>query len=145
MPEAFAATAERYFVPLAEWVHTRVGEPRDGAFVMGINGAQGAGKSTLAAFLADYLHTHANYTVATLSIDDLYLTKAERDELARTVHPLLATRGVPGTHAPAMGCAVIEKLKTLGQGEALKLPRFDKLSDRFRTETNQLKFLYDIS
>ena len=63
------------------------------------------------------------------TIDDLYLTRAERDELARTVHPLLATRGVPGTHDPELGCAVIRQMKNLGPGETLKLPRFDKLGD----------------
>jgi D-glycerate 3-kinase len=129
LPDEFAATAEHYFVPLAEWLHTRVSEQRPGAFVLGINGAQGAGKSTLAAFLADYLRTNARYNVATLSIDDLYLTRAERDELARTVHPLLATRGVPGTHDPELGCALIRQMKNLGSGETLKLPRFDKLGD----------------
>ena len=38
-----------------------------------------------------------------LSLDDLYLPKAERLRLARDVHPLLATRGVPGTHDVALG------------------------------------------
>ena len=33
-----------------------------------------------------------------LSIDDFYLSKAKRKRLAASVHPLLAIRGVPGTH-----------------------------------------------
>ena len=36
--------------------------------------------------------------VAVLSLDDLYLTRAQRQRLALDVHPLLATRGPPGSH-----------------------------------------------
>src|SRR5690606_19619873 len=63
---------------------------------------------------------------AVLSIDDLYLRRAERAELARTVHPLLRTRGVPGTHDVALG---LEAIAALERGEAAALPRFDKAAD----------------
>ena len=39
----------------------------------------------------------------TFSMDDLYLGRAARVDLARRIHPLLATRGVPGTHDPMLG------------------------------------------
>jgi D-glycerate 3-kinase len=95
--------------------------------VVGICGAQGSGKSTLAAALAAALEADGIAT-ATLSLDDLYLTRAERLELARTVHPLLATRGVPGTHDVALGLATLD---ALARGEAAALPRFDKgIDDR---------------
>ncbi|NOU04542.1 MAG: adenylyl-sulfate kinase, partial [Novosphingobium sp.] len=64
----------------------------DGLFVLGICGAQGSGKSTLAAALAQRLAAQG-LRAATLSLDDLYLTRAERQALARDVHPLFATRG----------------------------------------------------
>jgi D-glycerate 3-kinase len=63
---------------------------------------------------------------ALLSIDDLYLTRAEREALARDVHPLLRTRGVPGTHDVRLGLDVIAALE---RGEAAALPRFDKARD----------------
>ena len=63
---------------------------------------------------------------AVLSLDDLYLPLAERRRLAEQVHPLLLTRGVPGTHDVALGLATIESLR--GPGETL-IPRFDKASD----------------
>ena len=47
---------------------------------------------------------------AALSIDDFYLPRAQREELARTVHPLLATRGVPGTHDVELAQAIIDSL-----------------------------------
>ena len=93
--------------------------------VVGICGAQGSGKTTLVAALAQALEAEG-VAVATLSLDDLYLTRAERQELAREVHPLFATRGVPGTHDMALG---LETLDALKRGEAVPLPRFDKGTD----------------
>lgn len=129
LPDAFAETAQAFFVPLARWVHGQV-KVRDGVtFVLGINGAQGTGKSTLSNFLATTLRDDHGFSVAELSIDDIYLTRTERAELAQRIHPLFATRGVPGTHDVKLGVQVIEKLSGLRAGEILPLPRFDKLID----------------
>lgn len=93
--------------------------------VLGICGAQGSGKSTLAAWLeADC--RRRDIPAAVLSIDDLYLTRAEREHLARTVHPLLGTRGVPGTHDVRLG---LDILAAIDRGETPALPRFDKARD----------------
>ncbi|WP_370631681.1 kinase [Novosphingobium sp. FKTRR1] len=93
--------------------------------VIGIAGAQGSGKSTLAGAVAARLNAQGTATAA-LSLDDLYLTRSERLELAAREHPLLATRGVPGTHDAALGLATIAALE---RGEAVPLPRFDKARD----------------
>lgn len=94
-------------------------------FVLGLCGAQGSGKSTLAAELAARLNA-GGVACAVLSLDDLYRTRHARQGLAREVHPLLATRGVPGTHDIALGLATIAALE---QGVAAPLPRFDKAID----------------
>ena len=97
--------------------------------VVGICGPQGSGKSTTARIVQDLLTGVAGLQVATLSLDDLYLARLQRAALAATVHPLLATRGVPGTHDVARGIAVISRLRAArGSGETL-LPRFDKAHD----------------
>lgn len=93
--------------------------------VFGICGAQGSGKSTLAGQLARELRDKG-MAVAALSLDDLYLTRAEREALARDVHPLLRTRGVPGTHDVALGLSL---LRDIDVGKPVLLPRFDKLAD----------------
>lgn len=98
---------------------------RDGLVVLGLSGAQGSGKSTLAAELHRRFAARGVAT-AILSLDDLYHTLAERQRLARAVHPLLITRGVPGTHDVALGLATIA---ALARGEAAPLPRFDKARD----------------
>ena len=93
--------------------------------VVGICGAQGSGKSTLAAHLAERLGG-TGLRLATLSLDDLYKTRSERQRMAREVHPLFATRGVPGTHDVALG---LDAISALERGEAAPLPRFDKAAD----------------
>ena len=93
--------------------------------VLGLCGAQGSGKSTLAAALVEAVRG-LGLAAATLSLDDLYRTRAERAVLAREVHPLLATRGVPGTHDIALGLGLLARIDA---GEAVCLPRFDKAAD----------------
>jgi len=99
--------------------------PSEHLFTLGLCGAQGSGKSTLVAALAEALRGQG-MRVAALSLDDLYLPRTERMKLAREVHPLFATRGVPGTHDVALGLATLD---ALARGEAVTLPRFDKASD----------------
>jgi D-glycerate 3-kinase len=93
--------------------------------VLGICGTQASGKSTLCADIVRECN-ETGIAAATLSLDDIYMTSAERAALARDVHPLLATRGVPGTHDVALGLSVIEQLSA---GDALAMPRFDKGRD----------------
>ncbi|MGE3690289.1 MAG: kinase [Novosphingobium sp.] len=108
----------------AAWhvIRARLGE---GLLVAGICGAQGSGKTTLARALAMRAESEGIATAA-LSLDDLYLSRAEREGLGRDVHPLLRTRGVPGTHDVALGLAMISALE---EGDAARLPRFDKGRD----------------
>lgn len=95
--------------------------------IVGIAGGQGAGKSTLARLLVQALGA-LGMRAATGSIDDFYLTRAERRTLGERVHPLLATRGVPGTHDVPLCQQILDALS--GSGE-VALPRFDKgLDDR---------------
>lgn len=98
---------------------------RDRPMVIGLCGAQGSGKSTVSEGLASRMREDGIGT-AILSIDDLYLTKAERAALAAEVHPLFATRGVPGTHDVGMGLDIFTMLDS---GIATPLPAFDKAID----------------
>lgn len=97
----------------------------DGPFVLGVCGAQGSGKSTLAEGLSQRLASRG-LRAETLSIDDLYLSHAERARLGQVVHPLFATRGAPGTHDTALGVRLLDAIRA---GEDAVLPRFDKAAD----------------
>lgn len=110
---------------MLQQVHGALAEKVGRPVVIGLCGAQGSGKTTLADAVVAACGAEGLRS-ATLSLDDLYLTRAERQSLARAVHPLLATRGVPGTHDVALGVAVLEALE---RGEAAVLPRFDKIGD----------------
>jgi D-glycerate 3-kinase len=90
-----------------------------------IAGLQGTGKSTLAAQMTA-LAASRGLKVVALSIDDFYLGHAARQQLARSVHPLCATRGAPGTHDVALACEVLDALR---EGRPVALPRFDKIAD----------------
>ena len=129
LPDAFAESAERCYLPFAEWLEARLIEKHGDTFVLGINGAQGTGKSTLAQLISEYLTRQHGRQIVILSIDDIYLTREERKSLSRSVHPLLSTRGVPGTHDVALGLSVIERLRSLRQDETISIPRFDKSRD----------------
>ena len=127
LPARFRDTIERHYLPLATWLQAQ--KPPARPLLLGINGGQGTGKSTLAAFLKLALESMRGWRVAVLSIDDFYLTRAERARLAERVHPLLATRGAPGTHDVGMLSECLAALRRLGAGETLALPRFDKAED----------------
>lgn len=98
------------------------------SIVVGLCGAQGSGKSTTAARLAAQLGAMGRPT-AVLSIDDFYLTLEQRRALARDVHPLLITRGVPGTHDVDLAKATITALLNAGEGDTVSVPSFDKTTD----------------
>jgi len=112
-----------FHLPMAAWVAEHVGRR---TLVLGLNGAQGTGKSTLARLLKRLLERVHDLRVAILSLDDLYLTAQERRRRAETIHPLLATRGVPGTHDVRLG---VRTIRALREGKPLALPRFDKARD----------------
>lgn len=96
--------------------------------VVGLCGAQGSGKSTTAGRLAAKLGSLGQPT-AVLSIDDFYLTRLQRAELARSTHALLATRGVPGTHDVELATRTILNLLQAGAGDVVPIPTFDKTRD----------------
>ncbi len=127
LPADFAQSARAICVPLADRI---LGHPPKPGLVVGICGAQASGKSTLTAVLKHLLQG-AGLTVAVLSLDDLYLTHTQRQVLAREVHPLLAVRGVPGTHDVALGLEVLGSLACPGQ---TLVPSFDKASDDRRPQ-----------
>ena len=94
---------------------------------VGLAGGQGAGKSTLSSAIVA-AGRHFGLRVVSLSIDDFYLTRSEREALAARVHPLLATRGPPGTHDVPLCRSVMDALQVDG---AVTVPVFDKgLDDR---------------
>ena len=105
LPASYRQMVDRIHRPVAERI-ARARRVLGRPVVAGLCGSQGSGKSTMAAFLKTLLEERGLKT-AVLSIDDLYLTLPERERLAVEVHPLLKTRGVPGTHDVGLGLSLI--------------------------------------
>lgn len=124
LPDSFRDIARDIYLPLIDWLDKKTETP----LLLGINGCQGSGKSTLADFIAA-VQAMRGRRVAVLSIDDFYLTRRERAQLAQSIHPLLQTRGVPGTHDLALALQTVDSLLSLSPGDTTQLPRFDKSRD----------------
>jgi D-glycerate 3-kinase len=125
LPDAYLHTVEQWFLPLAEDILRRVAHSHQ-ALLVGVSGCQGSGKTTLASLLVLLMRELLGLKGVNLSIDDFYLTHAERQHLSRTVHPLLATRGVPGTHDVQLALDTIAALRKPG---VVAIPRFNKAID----------------
>jgi len=127
LPEEYAEYIPQYFDPIVAKIN-RLSEHRK-TTVVGINGSQGSGKSTAAVILQYLLESRYQHRVAILSIDDFYHTKATRQALAQSQHPLFVTRGVPGTHDVKLALDTFGHLKNADDNEVICLPRFDKAKD----------------
>lgn len=125
LPEHYLQQASIWFDPIVETLiehHCSAGR----TLVIGINGCQGSGKTTLADYLCTSLQGRGLKAIA-ISIDDFYLTRKQRQQLASDVHPLLSTRGVPGTHDLELAIETLNNLM-IDNGE-VKVPRFNKALD----------------
>ncbi|UPG95657.1 kinase [Luteibacter aegosomatissinici] len=97
-------------------------------FILGISGLQGSGKSTLGAGLIAAAGRRG-WGAVTVSLDDVYLTHAERLALSDAVHPLLRTRGVPGTHDLPLLASTLDALGKASPERPVAVPRFEKGRD----------------
>ena len=117
------------YLPMAAWLaRRRAQRPGGRALLLGLNGSQGSGKSTLAGLLCILLRAVFGLRVVALSLDDFYLTRAERHALAKTTHPLFITRGPPGTHDTTLARDTLAALSQ-STSATVAVPRFDKATD----------------
>jgi len=127
LPDSYRTIMVQHLMPLASIVQARQ-QALTGPMLVGINGAQGTGKTTLAKVLHKLLQTTHGLNVVTFSLDDFYLCRDERRQLAAEVHPLLATRGVPGSHDTELLRATLQRLRQK-TSDTVSLPRFSKALD----------------
>jgi D-glycerate 3-kinase len=138
LPEDYRTIVDDYWRPLADEIARRTQAKHP--LLVGINGAQGSGKTTLCRFL-EILLPQRGLVATTLSLDDLYLSRAERAQAAADHHPLFATRGVPGTHDVERGTAILDRLMA---GKPADIPMFDKARDEPAGETRHVEGPVDV-
>ena len=121
-------------LPVARWLQEKL-TGRQAPYLLGVNGAQGSGKTTFASLLQLIMQEGFGRRTVCLGIDDFYTTRRSRKALATAVHPLLKTRGVPGTHDMELAWSVVDGLM---RGENVSSPRFDKALDDRSPESEWL-------
>ena len=113
---------QRIVLPLAKkLVNTHQGK----TLIVGMQGGQGTGKTTISKFLAKELQTYG-FKVVRFSIDDFYLSWKKRKQIMGKYkdNPFYQIpRGMPGTHRVKELYTVLKNSK---QGKPFTLPFFDK-------------------
>lgn len=141
LPDEYVDYALQVAIPLAQKISER-SRASKGALFVGVNGGQGTGKSTLSELVALILRDDMDLSVAVVSLDDLYLSKAQRQILGENVHPLLETRGVPGSHEVPLALELFEAV-SLGRG--VDFPVFHKaVDDRAESEVTEVPAGVDV-
>ena len=126
-----------FLIPLCFWINSKADKKKP--YFVGLAGGQGTGKTTTSSLIKIILSKYFKLNVFRISIDDFYKTRKERISLSKRVHPMLLTRGVPGTHDINMMLNFFRKSKSK-KFKRLKLPTFNKaIDDRFNK-----KYWYDL-
>jgi D-glycerate 3-kinase len=118
-----------FLIPMCFWISKKVNSKKP--YFVGLAGGQGTGKTTISSIIKIILEKYFKLKVFKISIDDFYKTNKERLYLSKKVHPMLATRGVPGTHDVQMMLNFFKKAKSKNF-KKIELPNFNKaIDDRF--------------
>ena len=120
---------KNYLIPICFWIAKKADNKKP--YFVGLAGGQGTGKTTISSIIKIILEKYFKLKVFKISIDDFYKTRKERIALSKKVHPMLLTRGVPGTHDINMMLDFFKKSKAR-KFKNMKLPNFNKaIDDRF--------------
>ena len=118
-----------FLIPICFWIAKKANKQKP--YFIGLAGGQGTGKTTISSIIKIILEKYFKMNVFKISIDDFYKTRKERINLSKKIHPMLMTRGVPGTHDIKMMLDFFNKAKNK-KFKKLKLPNFNKaIDDRF--------------
>jgi D-glycerate 3-kinase len=115
-----------FLIPVSFWIAKRVNKERP--LIIGLAGGQGSGKTTISSILTLILQKYFRLNVFKVSIDDFYKTRKDRKLLSKNKHPLLMTRGVPGTHDIDLMLKFFKKVKSKNF-KNFTVPKFNKAID----------------
>ena len=115
-----------FLIPVCFWIARKTNKKKP--LIVGLAGGQGTGKTTITSIITIILKKYFKLNVFKISIDDFYKTRKQRTLLSKNKHPLLMTRGVPGTHDANIMLNFFKKIK-VKKFKSLKLPKFNKAID----------------
>ena len=115
-----------FLIPVSFWIVKKIDKKKP--LIIGLAGGQGSGKTTVSSILALILKRYFKLNVFKVSIDDFYKTRKDRKSLSKNKHPLLMTRGVPGTHDVDLMLNFFKKIKDKNF-KSLQIPTFNKAID----------------
>ena len=118
---------KKNYIPISFWIEKKYQEKGKTLF-LGLSGGQGSGKTTIAVILKIILKKFFKRSVCVTSIDHFYKTLDARNVLSKKIHPLLKTRGTPGTHDIDLVKFFFNNIKRK-KFKKFKIPRFDKSTD----------------
>ncbi len=118
---------KNFFIPICDYI-TKLINFKKKQLIVGLSGGQGSGKTTISQILKIILKDKYKLNVVCFSIDDFYKTSTERKKMAKEVHHLFLTRGVPGTHDCQLLLKTFNALK-VKKFKKLLIPKFDKSKD----------------
>ena len=118
-----------FLIPLCDWIAKRADKNKP--YFVGLAGGQGTGKTTISSLISIILKKYFKKNVFRVSIDDFYKTRKDRSKLSKSIHPMLMTRGVPGTHDLKLMQTFFKNVKQKNF-RSIKVPKFDKsIDDRY--------------
>jgi len=115
-----------FLIPICFWISKKASKKKP--LIIGLAGGQGIGKTTITSIITIILKKYFKLNAFKISIDDFYKTRKQRILLSKNKHPLLMTRGVPGTHDINIMLNFFRKIK-VKKFKSLKLPKFNKAVD----------------
>ena len=115
-----------FLIPICFWIAKKAKNKKP--YFVGLAGGQGTGKTTISSIIKIILIKYFKLKVFKISVDDFYKTRKDRSLLSKKVHPMLLTRGVPGTHDINLMLNFFKSMKSK-KFKSLKVPSFNKAVD----------------
>jgi len=118
---------KKIYIPMSFWIENKY-KKKGETLILGFSGGQGSGKTTVTGILKIILKKFFKRRIHVSSIDDFYKALEDRNKISNKIHPLLKTRGVPGTHDINLVKNFFNTIRKK-KFKKIKIPKFEKAMD----------------